>query len=180
MRSDQWRLRGIVTLVLSWALAGCGAPSAPDAVSDQPAFAAGQATTNVTRFDVDFTDFAACTNEMVHWTGTVQIVDHLNVNRGVPLDPEAVQHAGFHQSTRLTGVGETSGGAYTFISSVMQSVQSESPVNSFPTTMTLVVHDRIFGPGGGRPGMVSFIVKLVLNGTGRLVLDRVKFAETCG
>ncbi|MEO7474311.1 MAG: hypothetical protein ABIY46_03165, partial [Gemmatimonadales bacterium] len=159
--------------------AACGDPSAPDPAGGGPASPAAATVTNISLFQLDFVDLMPCTGE-VHWTGTLRLVDHLSVNRGVPLDPDAVQHHVISESTNLSGIGLTSGGAYRMLSSLTGSTQSESPVNTFPTTFTIILHQRLFVPGGGLPEMLTVRVKLLLNGAGQLVLDEFRFGDTCG
>jgi len=85
MRALRSRLAVLITSVLLLGVAGCGDVSAPDPVNERPAFAPAEVVTDVFVVDVDFTDFAACTSEPVHWTGTAHVVIHEVSNRGAHL-----------------------------------------------------------------------------------------------
>jgi hypothetical protein len=160
-------------------LGGCSdtAPTAPG--NEHPDFAAAQVVTDVFVVDIDFTDFAACTSEPVHWTGTAHLVLHEVSNRGAPPpEEEGAQHFTANVSVDLTGVGEISGGTYRLRSSSHNNLQSVSPTEAFPTTFRDTFHERVFGPDG-LLGFATFTVKLVLNGTGDLVFDIEEFTEKC-
>jgi hypothetical protein len=161
----------IPTTVLAGTLAlGCGDPSGvTDPPPDGPAFTAAEEITNVVTVPVDF-ELSICTEEVVHWTGTLQIVDHITANRGFPLDPNNIQHIVSLQTLRVTGVGETSGGTYLVRGTFNNSQQSPSPTDPFPATLTITNRDRVFGPDGGLLGISMFSVKLVINGSGDLVV----------
>jgi hypothetical protein len=168
--------------ILAGALAlGCGdRVGVTDPPTDGASLGAAETSTDVFDFDVDFTDFLLCTNEAVHWTGTANIVVHITANRGFPLFPDGPwQHATIIQSVRLTGVGETTGGTYTFISTFNQSLQAASPVNDYPVAFTLTNRDKIFGPEGGLLGIGIFSVSIVVNGVGDLVIEDVDFTGQC-
>jgi hypothetical protein len=175
MRSTGSRLAGLTTCVLLLGAAGCGEISAPDPASEPPAFARAEVVTEITVENWDFTDFALCTNELVHWTGKAVFKYHEASNRGAPpVSDEGVQFFIFSVSINLTGVGEISGETYTFHSSLLDNVQSVSPTEPFPTAHRFFFYDRVTGPGGFL-GYATFSFITVLNGTGDLVIDEVLF-----
>ena len=179
MRALGSRLAGLTTCALLQGLAGCQEVSAPDPVSDGPAFDAAETVTDVFVEDLEFFDPAPpCTGEGVNWTGTARVVFHQTANRGVPVLPDFIQHRTVNVSVDLTGVGETSGGTYRFKGSVHDIIQSPSPTEPFPTTFRFTFHDRFIGPGGFL-GFITFTAKFVLNGNGELVFDRAEFTEEC-
>lgn len=169
-------------LLLPWAFSAALAVGCADRAgvtepaNDQPALASAETVTNVKVVQVEFTDELLCTGELVHWTGTTQLVEHVTANRGVP---PGFQHTVFIASTRLTGVGETSGATYRFFSNQGETFQSPDPVDPFPLTFTLTARDRIFGPDGGLLGLGIFSVKVVVNGNAELIMEDVDFTGQC-
>jgi hypothetical protein len=130
-------------------------------------------------FQDDFIDpEAPCTGEAVHWTGTTRVVFHQTANRGVPLLEDFIQHRIVNVSTKWTGVGETSGDTYKFISSLHDLIQSPSPVEIFPTFARFTFHDRVIGPDGFL-GFATFTFQLVINGAGEVVIETEDFALEC-
>jgi hypothetical protein len=175
MHSTGSRLARLTTCGLLLGVAGCGEISAPDPANERPAFAPAEVVTEITVENWDFTDFALCTNELVHWTGKAVFKYHEASNRGAPpVSDPGVQFFIFSVSINLTGVGEISGGSYTFHSSLLDNVQSVSPTEPFPTAHRFFFHDRVTGPGGFL-GYATFSFITVLNGTGDLVIDKVLF-----
>jgi hypothetical protein len=175
MRSTGSRLAGLTACVLLLGVAGCGEISAPDPANERPAFDRAEVVTEITVEKWDFTDFALCTNELIHWTGTAVFKYHEASNRDAPpLSDPGVQFFIFSVSINLTGVGETSGETYTFHSSLLDNVQSESPTEPFPTAHRFFFYDRVTGPGGFL-GYATFSFITVLNGTGDVAIDQELF-----
>ena len=160
---------------------GCdNGSSVTDPVADKPSYVAAEPSTEISNFDVDFTEeFPLCTDESIHWTGTVRIVYHLTNNRGLPVSSGLVQHEITIQSVRLTGVGETSGDTYSFFSTSNASLQAPPPVDESPATLTVTTRDRIFGPNGGLLGLGMFSFKLLINPAGELVIEDPSFTAQC-
>jgi hypothetical protein len=160
-------------------LAGCRDVSGPAASGDGPALARAEVSREVFTIDLDFTDEPPCTDEAVHWTGTVHVVIHEVANRGAPPpSAEGAQHFIVNLSFKLNGVGEESGAAYRLGSSAHTNIQSISPTEAFPTTFRDGFRDRIFGPDG-LLGFARLRSKFVLNGNGRLVFELEEFTVRC-
>ena len=175
MRSTGSRLAGLTTCVLLLGVAGCGEISAPDPANERPVFARAEVVTEISVEHWDFTDFALCANEPIHWTGTAVFKYHEASNRGAPpVSDDGVQFFIFNVSINLTGVGEITGETYTFHSSLLDNVQSVSPTEPFPTAHRFFFYDRITGPGGFL-GYATFSFITVLNGTGDVAIDEVLF-----
>jgi hypothetical protein len=173
------RLARLTTCGLLLGAAGCGDTAAPDAEGTPPSFAPAEVVTEITVENWDFTDFLLCTNEPVHWTGTAVFKYHEASNRGAPPpSEEGVQFFIFSVSINLRGVGEISGETYTFHSTLLDNVQSESPTEPFPTAHRFFFRDRLTGPGGFL-GYATLSFISVLNGTGDLVIEEEEFNEQC-
>src|SRR5687768_10869578 len=104
MRALVSRLAGLTTCVLLLELAACREVSAPDPVSDGPAFARAEVETTL---EVTIQDFIAghpCLGEEVHWTGKAVFLVHEVSTRGAPPPPEpGFQHLDFLTSIHLVG-----------------------------------------------------------------------------
>jgi hypothetical protein len=167
------------TIAVAVALSCTDRAGVTDPVVDGPALAAAETVTDVSVFQDDFIESEAlCTGEAVHWTGTTRVVFHQTANRGVPLLLDFIQHRIVNVSTNWTGVGETSGDTYTFISSFHDLIQSPSPVEIFPTFLRFTFHDRVIGPDGFL-GFATFTAQLVINGAGEVVIETEDFALEC-
>ena len=170
-----------VTAALLVGALGCDGPSGvTDPIIDTPSFVAAEPGTELSTFDVDFTEESPlCTDEAIHWTGTVRIVYHLTNNRGLPVSSGLVQHEITIQSVRLTGVGETSGETYSFVSTSSASLQAPAPTEDPPATLTVTARDRIFGPEGGLLGLGMFSFKLLITPAGELLIEDPEFTAQC-
>jgi hypothetical protein len=145
------------------------------------AVVAAETTTEVSTTEVDFTEFLPCTGEDVHWTGTVMFRLHGVTNRGAEVPEGVFQHVVVEISTRLTGVGETSGGdTYRWNQVDREGIQSESLTE--PTgSHTLVSPAHIIGPTGGLVGVVTaHLIEVATPSGNRLVpKDDIDFAVEC-
>ena len=158
-------------LVAALASLACSDGSTPtEGPAASPALGATSSTTHFT-FDIDEVSFVSCTGEDVHWTGSIDGVEHTVANRGV--DPAGQgQHFLQNSSVHSVGVGLTTGGSYRFNSVQRFDLQSETPINPYPASVKFLRKDVLIGPGGGAIGWLTVGFRLVINGNNQVVLDR--------
>jgi hypothetical protein len=174
MRTDSVLRGAPARWILLLSLAGCGGPSLSQGPNQDPTAEAANSNTFISVADIEFTEFVDCAGENVLWTGTGRFLVHTTTNRGVPpLPPGVFQHEVDLESLHLTGVGETSGAKYSLNHKVHIVGQSEDPVDPFPTRFRLALRDLITRQPGGAIGEVSFLLDVVVNGTGGVVIDEV-------
>jgi hypothetical protein len=172
------RLPTLSTCILYLGLAGCQEPSEPELASGGAAFARAEPATFVDVFTDEFTATLFCTNEEVAWTGRVTLVFHTTNNRGFPPTPDSFQHLIEVNAVHFTGIGLSSGDTYRYNATVNHSLQPPDTDSPFPTTETLAVRERIFGPTG-LIGFATFTIRFVVSGSGEVVIEVVDVAEEC-
>jgi hypothetical protein len=177
MRALKSRTSGLSTCILFLGLAGCREVSAPDPVSDRPAFARATAETTLEVEIQDFVGSHPCLGEDVHWTGTALFLVHETTNRGAP--EEGFQHLDFISSIHLVGTGLESGNTYLLNSTGAQPLQSPSAEEAFPFVDKLSGHEKLIGPGGGLIGTVTFNITIVQNANGEVTAEVVFIELEC-
>jgi hypothetical protein len=176
MRALRSRLAGLTTCVLLLGLAGCREVSAPDPVSDGPAFARATAETTLEVEIQDFVGSHPCLGELVHWTGKAVFLVHETTNRGAP--EEGFQHLDFITSIHLVGTGLESGNTYRLNSTGAQPLQSPG-LEAFPFVDKLSAHEVLISPGVGVIGTVTFNITIVQNANGEVTAEVVFIELEC-
>lgn len=174
----EFRLTTLSISVIILGLTACQDATQPELAGSSTTFAAAKAETSrvVEVFPDEFTETLFCTDEEVAWTGQVTLVIHTTYNRGVPPAPDSFQHLIEVNAVHYTGTGLSSGNTYRYNATLNHSLQSPDTDSPFPTTETLAVRERIFGPTG-IIGFATFTFRFLLSGSGEVVIEPVDVVE---
>jgi hypothetical protein len=165
----------LLWLATALAAAGCDTtPTQPDRQAPGPSFAAGVTTERET-IPVEFDYFSACTNEVIHFVGSVNVVFQLvsNASGGLVIN-------GSGNFKNVTGVGLTSGLTYRFVGKTGLGFNGPAVYTTAGLVVEMNELEQLVVSNGSAPNQnAQFQIRLVIapDGTTRLEFESLTF--TC-
>jgi hypothetical protein len=177
---------GVAGLLLIVVAAGCEpAPTASGSRAalhaDEVAADAVPAQTVTARMSlpVDFVSAEPCAGENIHYTGTIEILFHVTNNRGLEYPADGSQIYIDNEHVDLTGVGLTTGRAYSVDGVQRFAGQSESPDEAFPSNIEFVRETVLSSPGLGAIGLTTIRILVVVSATGETAVGSFHLETRC-